>query len=238
MGKAREKPPTPIARFFEQNSELLLISGVFAALLMYLSQLTISPNRPIIVGMIGSALMFGIAFVSVLHQALIDFSRAAESNSIPYMIIYLNIILSLIFITISVGLFFSQYSTTVFDVIESMAAIILLSIIVVVGWNRTITIPTPINLGPVTGYLVQKSWTIVSLSLVIILIASQLSVIDLDQVVLGSYFEYVDNTNSTLLMLISVFFLLLFSMITLVVSVIVIRLIVLTVIRFTGKFTG
>lgn len=169
----QEYPPPSVEDFLNRNYKFLTLAGVFAAVVVYFSQLTDVPNRAITLGMVGGGAMFGIVLAMVLKHSFIAFLRGVMSGSVVHAMLYSMISFWLGLISISMIIYFSRHSAVAFSALDNVLQFMFLIVIMVVGFERIerkgrIIPPPPVQLGPKTESVYYSSGLIAMLLFVLI----------------------------------------------------------------------
>lgn len=210
------QPPPSIQRFLRRNYPFLTISGVFIALVVYFARLTSNPNEAIIGGMIGGAIMFGIAIAVVLRNVIIGILWSIIYGSLSRTASYFTTFLSLLFITLALIAFFGTYSKVAVDIIDSILAVVILSTLVGISTSMpiqkeektesdVIDIQIPIQEGSFASFVFRNSWRISAFILIGAFLASQrfLNLIIIPY--LSVYVDFLEQIDMLLFMIILTF---------------------------------
>lgn len=203
----QDSPPPSLEAFLEQNHKILTIVGVFAGLVGYFSQLTQTPTYTIIVGMIGGALMFGVALIVVLHRALIALARSAKLRYKVHVGLYTCIIVSVLSITIAMMTFFTRFPTAVFAVVDGIVALVFLLISMLWATQTNLEFPAPIQFGDRTRSLFQNSIPIGSSLLFLTFTIKLLAPFDVQIPIISHFLLSVEEVGSSFLNILSIVFL-------------------------------
>lgn len=231
------KPLAPSV-FLDQNYKFLAIVGVFAALVVYFSQLSDTPSRPIIVGMIGGAIMFGIALIVVLHHTLIALAQSVMYRSVRHLILYIHILISLIFIAIAMMTFFGRYQTAVFVVFDALLAIVFVGVYALFAWYGTIVVPLPIKLDPMVEWIFRNSFVIgPAIVFILIIFWEPFSYVRINLPILSELYTTINAVDSVFITVIEIFLVLTLSSIAVAAISVISQLIidVISVIRSRVK---
>ncbi|MDS0296657.1 hypothetical protein [Halogeometricum luteum] len=128
--KSTDRPPQPVPEFLNANYQYLTIAGVFAALVAYLSRITLVYPQPKLAGMLGAAIMFAIAFLVVINNAVIEASRAYKHESFLNISSYVTIAIAMFLIGSSLTSFFNSQQSATVDALDSLVGMVLIFLII------------------------------------------------------------------------------------------------------------
>lgn len=114
----KTEPPPAIETFLKENSTILVITGIFAAVIVYLLELSNGQTETLVKGMVAGAVLFGIALGILLKNTYIAFSKAYVSRSFFYSFMYIVIAFSITYMGLAMLMFFRQYPTIAVSTID------------------------------------------------------------------------------------------------------------------------
>lgn len=103
------EPPPALETFLKDNSTVLVIIGVFAAVIVYLLELNNGQIETLVKGMVAGAVLFGIVVGILLKNTYMAFMKAYAARSFFYSFIYMVIAMSITYMGLAMLMFFRQY---------------------------------------------------------------------------------------------------------------------------------
>ncbi|WP_418286351.1 hypothetical protein [Halorubrum sp. DTA46] len=178
LHRAGNKPPQSVEAFIQQNYRLITVSGVFAAIIVYLSNLTETTGRPIIFGMVGASILFGITAIIITDNAVVEFTKSFRQDDKLSAFSYFSIALALFLISYALASALSYRQAIAIEAIDLFVGqILFLGFILLMRHNigsdskEDVDHKYEIELGNYTHWLVRKSLQIAGVLSIILLLS-------------------------------------------------------------------
>ncbi|MFC6826527.1 hypothetical protein [Halopelagius fulvigenes] len=165
------EPHETIPEFLQSNYTFLAISGIFAALVTYLSNIQVVTPQQRIFGMTGAAIMFIVAFCTVIHNSFLEIAKAYKNNSLFHQISHSTIAFSLAIIAISVSFYFIPYPDAFLSALDTILGPLILIATIFIMRGRfessivdRISERVQLRFGRITRKIAQYSFYIAAIS--------------------------------------------------------------------------
>ena len=135
--EAQEQPPDAIESFVEQNSALITVTGVFAGIVVYLSNLSPTPsNQTVVFGMTGAATFSMVTLLTLMNNTLIEVCRAYHHSRLIRGISYSTLLFSIIAIGVSLGWTLISFRVSAISSWDTLAALVMIVVFPFILKNR------------------------------------------------------------------------------------------------------